>query len=161
MLENAIARVLRAEPGMRLRSIAMRPDCRLDVAGLWAVLRVNRYQQFFGVARLTDMGEHLNIPFELLEPTFARLAAAGYLIRDGDRVRLTPAGVAQVDYVYSLLVAWLTDKLSRSAGFAARPDREAVQAALGRVAYRVIAQRDWNDETPTVAMSGAGAHTGS
>ena len=35
MLENAIARMLRGEPGMRLRSIAMRPDCRLDVARLW------------------------------------------------------------------------------------------------------------------------------
>ena len=34
MLETAIARMLRGQPGMRLRSIAMRPDCRLDVAGV-------------------------------------------------------------------------------------------------------------------------------
>src|SRR5271166_3775042 len=36
MLETAIGRLLRGEPGMRLRSIAMRPDCQLDVAELWA-----------------------------------------------------------------------------------------------------------------------------
>src|ERR1700744_4320057 len=34
MLETAIGRLMRGEPGMRLRSIAMRPDCRLDVAEL-------------------------------------------------------------------------------------------------------------------------------
>jgi hypothetical protein len=37
MLETAIGRLLRGEPGMRLRSIAMRPDCPLDVAELGAV----------------------------------------------------------------------------------------------------------------------------
>jgi EmrB/QacA subfamily drug resistance transporter len=154
LLENAIARLLRGEPGVRLRSIAMRPDCRLDVAGLWAVLRVNRYDQFFGTARLTDMGENLQLPFEVLEPTFTRLVAAGYVVRDGDRLWLTPAGTQQVDYVYALLLEWITDKLSRSPGFAARPDRDEVAAALGRVAYRVIAQRDWPEESPQAAIAG-------
>jgi EmrB/QacA subfamily drug resistance transporter len=154
LLENAIARMLRGEPGMRLRSIAMRPDCRLDVAGLWAVLRVNRYGQFFGTARLTDMGENLQLPFEVLEPTFTRLVAAGYVMRDGDRLWLTPAGTQQVDYVYALLLEWITDKLARSPGFAGRPDRAAVAAALGRVAYRVIAQRDWPEESPRPAIAG-------
>ncbi|MDT5224841.1 MAG: hypothetical protein QOG19_2248, partial [Mycobacterium sp.] len=154
LLENAIARLLRGEPGVRLRSIAMRPDCRLDVAGLWAVLRVNRYDQFFGTARLTDMGENLQLPFEVLEPTFTRLVAAGYVVRDGDRLWLTPAGTQQVDYVYALLLEWITDKLSRSPGFAARPDRDEVAAALGRVAYRLIAQRDWPEDSPQPAIAG-------
>ncbi|RUP04019.1 MAG: DHA2 family efflux MFS transporter permease subunit [Mycobacterium sp.] len=153
LLENAIARMLRGEPGVRLRSIAMRPDCRLDVAALWALLRVNRYTQFFGSARLTDIGENLQIPFEVLEPTFNRLVANGYVMRDGDRLWLTPAGVEQVQYVYSLLLAWIIDKLSRSPGFAVRPDRAQVEAALGRVAYRVIAQRDWNDDSATEAIA--------
>ncbi|MDP7724734.1 MDR family MFS transporter [Mycobacterium sp. TY814] len=153
LLENAIARMLRGEPGVRLRSIAMRPDCRLDVAALWALLRVNRYTQFFGSARLTDIGENLQIPFEVLEPTFNRLVTTGYVMRDGDRLWLTPAGVEQVQYVYSLLLAWIIDKLSRSPGFAVRPDRAQVEAALGRVAYRVIAQRDWNDDSATEAIA--------
>lgn len=152
MLENAIARMLRGETGMRLRSIAMRPDCRLDVAGLWGVLRINRYTQVYGAARLTDMADYHRIPFEVLEPTFSRLAVNGYARSDGEQLWLTPAGAQQVGYVHSLLVAWLVDKLARSPGFEGRPDRRAVQAALERVAHRVLAQRDWHDEAPTTAI---------
>jgi hypothetical protein len=65
---------------------------------------------------------------------------------------LTHAGMHQVDYVHSLLLAWLVDKLARSPGFEGRPDRRQVQAALERVAHRVLAQRDWHDEHPTVAI---------
>ncbi|MCV7053180.1 MFS transporter [Mycobacterium heidelbergense] len=160
LLENAIARMLRGDTGMRLRSIAMRPDCRLDVAGLWGVLRINRYREMYGVARLTDMGEYLRVPFEVLEPTFARLVAAGYAQRDGDEMWLTPAGAQQVAYVHSLLLAWLVDKLARSPGFEGRPDRRQVQAALERVAHRVLAQRDWYDEPPTAAIAAAGPRAG-
>lgn len=155
MLENAIARMLRGETGMRLRSIAMRPDCQLDVAGLWGVLRINRYTQMYGTARLTDMADYHRIPFEVLEPTFSRLAAGGYARSDGEQLWLTPAGAQQVGYVHSLLVAWLVDKLARSPGFEGRPDRRAVQAALERVAHRVLAQRDWHEETPTTTIGPA------
>lgn len=152
MLEGAVERMLRGVPGMRLRSIAMRSDCRLDVAGLWGVLRINRYGQLYGTARLTDIAEYLRIPFEVLEPTFARLIATGYARGDGDQLWLTPAGAQQVDYVHSLLVGWLVDKLARSPGFDGRPDRGVVEAALNRVAGRVLAQRDWSDERPTTKI---------
>lgn len=152
MLETAIARMLRGETGMRLRSIAMRPDCPLDVAGLWGVLRVNRYSQMYGAARLTDMADYARIPFEVLEPTFERLVTAGYVRRDGELMWLTPAGAQQVAYVHALLVAWLVDKLARSPGFEGRPDRRQVEDALNRVAGRVLAQRDWHDEQPTTAI---------
>ncbi|OBI25561.1 MFS transporter, partial [Mycobacterium sp. E1386] len=152
MLENAVERMLRGVPGMRLRSIAMRPDCRLDVAGLWGVLRINRYGQIYGTARLTDIADYLRIPFEVLEPTFARLIATGYARGDGNQMWLTPAGAQQVDYVHSLLVGWLVDKLARSPGFDGRPDRRVVEAALNRVAGRVLAQRDWNDDRPTTKI---------
>ncbi|OBH08835.1 MDR family MFS transporter [Mycobacterium sp. E3247] len=152
MLEGAVERMLRGVPGMRLRSIAMRPDCRLDVAGLWGVLRINRYEQMYGTARLTDIAEYLRIPFEVLEPTFSRLIATGYARGDGDQLWLTPAGAQQVDYVHSLLVGWLVDKLARSPGFAGRPDRRVVEAALNRVAGRVLAQRDWSDDRPTTKI---------
>jgi EmrB/QacA subfamily drug resistance transporter len=152
LLENAIARMLRGEPGVRLRSIAMRPDCRLDVAGLWGVLRINRYGQMYGTAHLTDIADHLRVPFEVLEPTFGRLVAAGYAQRDGDQLWLTPAGARQVDYVYSLLLAWIADKLARSPSFEGRPDRRQVEATLERIAHRVLAQRDWHDDRPTMAI---------
>ena len=51
--------------------------------------------------------------------------------------------------MYSLLLAWIADKLARSPSFEGRPDRRDVEAALERIAHRVLAQRDWHDETPT------------
>ncbi|HET7075752.1 MAG TPA: MFS transporter, partial [Mycobacterium sp.] len=156
LLENAIARMLRGDPGVRLRSIAMRPDCQLDVAGLWGVLRINRYTRMNGTARITDIGDYLRIPFEVLEPTFSSLVAAGYAQRDGEAMYLTPAGAQQVDYVYSLLLAWFVDKLAGSPGFEGQPDRDEVRAALERIAHRVLAQRDWQDDELTAVTDSAG-----
>jgi EmrB/QacA subfamily drug resistance transporter len=156
MLENAIARMLRGDPGVRLRSIALRPDCRLDVAGLWGVMRIYRFGEMNGTARLSDIGDSLRIPFEVLEPTFARLVATGYVQRDGDDMWLTPAGTQQVDYVYSLLLAWIADKLARSPSFEGRPDRREIETALQHIAHRVLTQRDWNDDAPSTARLPAG-----
>ena len=81
MLEIAIGRLLRGEPGVRLRSIAMRPDCPLDVAELWGAVTDPPPQRILGIARLTDIGDQLGIPYEVLEPTFDRLVRAGYVQR--------------------------------------------------------------------------------
>jgi hypothetical protein len=155
MLETAIGRLLRGEPGMRLRSIAMRPDCQLDVAELWALLRINRSQQAFGIARITDIGEQLGIPYEVLEPTFDRLVRRGFVQRDVDRLWLTPPGMRQVDFVSTLLQGWIVDKLTRSPNFQGSPDRAQVEAALNRIAHRIVAQPDWDEERPrSIAAAG-------
>ena len=146
MLETAIGRLLRGEPGMRLRSIAMRPDCQLDVAELWALLRINRSQQAFGIARITDIGGQLGIPYEVLEPTFDRLVRGGFAQREVDRLWLTPPGMRQVDFVSTLLQEWIVDKLARSPNFQGRPDRAQVEAALNRIARRIVAQPDWGED---------------
>jgi EmrB/QacA subfamily drug resistance transporter len=164
LLEAAIGRMLRgAPPGMRLRSIAMRPDCQLDVAELWALLRINRYHQAFGITRITDIGDQLGIPYEILEPTFDRLVRRGYAQRDVDRLWLTPPGARQVDFVSTLLQEWIIDKLTRSPNFQGRPDRAQVEAALNRIAHRVVAQRDWHEERPRSINSAGEApgHTAS
>ena len=146
MLETAIGRLLRGEPGMRLRSIAMRPDCQLDVAELWALLRINRYQRAFGIARITDIGDQLGIPYEVLEPTFDRLVRRGYAQRDVDRLWLTPSGARQVDFVSTLIRDWIVDKLTRSPNFEGRPDRAQVEAVLDRIAHRIVVQPDWGGD---------------
>jgi EmrB/QacA subfamily drug resistance transporter len=145
MLETAIGRLMRGEPGMRLRSIAMRPDCRLDVSELWALLRINRHQRALGIARITDIAEQFGIPYEVLEPTFDRLVRGGYAQRDVDRFWLTPAGTREVDFVSSLLQGWVIDKLTRSPNFQGRPDRAQVEAALNRITHRIVAQPDWDE----------------
>ena len=146
MLELAIGRLLRGEPGVRLRSIAMRPDCPLDVAELWGLLQIHRRQRILGVARLTDIGDQLGIPYEVLEPTFDRLIRPGYVTRDVDRLWLTPRGRRQVDFITTLIREWIVDKLTRSPSFQGRPDRAAVDAALDRIAGRIVAQPDWGED---------------
>lgn len=157
LLETAIGRLLRNEPGVRLRSIAMRSDSPLDVAGLWTVLRIHRYTQVFRTARLSDIGRTLRVPYEILEPTVDRLVAEGYVLRDGDHLGLTRAGLRQVGFVSSLVQEWVVDKLARSPGFEGRPDRGEVEAALQRIAYRSLADRDWAVQSPELAGS---AHDG-
>ncbi|MGH3560531.1 MAG: MFS transporter, partial [Mycobacterium sp.] len=151
LLEIAVGRLLRGAPGMRLRSIAMRADCELDVAGLWTVLRIHRYTQLFRTARLTDIGNGLGVPYEILAPTVDRLVDTGYVLRDGDHLGLTRAGLRQVGLVSSLVLGWVSDKLARSPSFQGRPDRREVEAALQRVAYRALAQRDWAEDRPQLA----------
>ena len=146
MLETAITRLMRGEPGMRLRSIAMRPDCRLDVAELWALLRINRYQRAFGIARITDIGEQLGIPYEVLEPTFDRLVRGGYAQRDIDRLWLTPAGTREVDFLSSLLQGWIIDKVTRSANVEGRPTELRSRRALNRITHRLVAQPNWGEQ---------------
>ena len=148
MLETAIGRLMRGEPGVRLRSIALRPDCRLDVAELWALLRINRYQRALGIARITDISDQFGIPYEVLEPTFDRLVRGGYAQRDIDRFWLTPAGAREVDFVTSLLQGWIIDKLTRAPNFQGRPDRAQVDAALNRITHRIVAQPGWDEEQP-------------
>lgn len=157
LLEIAIGRLLRHEPGMRLRSIAMRADSELDVAGLWLVLRIHRYTQVFRTARLSDIGAGLRVPYEILEPTVDRLVAQGYVLRDGDHLGLTRAGLRQVGFVTSLVRDWVLDKLARSPGYQGSPDRVEVEAALARIAHRALIQRDWAEEPAEFTGTARGA----
>lgn len=153
LLETAIGRLLRNQPGVRLRSIAMRPDCELDVAALWTVLRIYRYTQVFRTARLSDIGRRLRVPYEILEPTVDRLVAQGYVLRDGDHLGLTRAGLRQVTFVTSLVQDWVSDKLARSPGFEGRPDRAEVEGALQRIAHRALVDPDEAGESAEFADS--------
>jgi EmrB/QacA subfamily drug resistance transporter len=151
MLEAAIGRLLQGAPGMRLRSIAMRPDCRLDVAQLWAVLQIHRNTQVFGQARLSSIGDQFRLPYEVLQPSFDSLVQTGYAMRDVDDLWLTPLGMREVDFITTLIRDWIVDKLTRSPSFDGRPDRGQVQAALDRVAHRIVAQRDWREDRRDLA----------
>jgi hypothetical protein len=104
-----------------------------------------------GIARLTDIGEQLGIPYEVLEPTFDRLVRGGYAQRDVDRLWLTPTGAREVDFLSSLLQGWVIDKLSRSGNFEGRLDRAQVEAALNRITHRIVAQPDWDDDQPKLS----------
>ena len=154
LLESAIVRITRHSPEVRLRSFAARPGCELDVARMWALLQIYRNAQVFGSARLTDIANRRRIPPEVLEPTFYRLVDTGYALRVGDQFWLTQSGARQVDFLSSLIVEWIVDRLEQSKAFDGRPDRGEVEAALERIAYRVLAQRDWDDDRPQLVAAG-------
>jgi EmrB/QacA subfamily drug resistance transporter len=169
ILEVAVGRMFRDSPDVRLRSLAGRPGCDLDVANLWALVQIHRQNQVFGSATLPEIGRRLRVPFELLEPTFDNLVDRGYVLRSGGQERsdsgnvtdgqegrlwLTQRGVKEVDAASSAIVAKIVDKLARSPAFEGRPDRDQVEAALERVAHRMLVQRGWDDDRALVGASG-------
>lgn len=155
LLEIAISRMIRhSPPAVGLRALCAHTGCELDVAAMWALLQIYRHAQVFGTARLTDISERLRVPAEVLEPTFDRLVGTGYALRTGDTLWLTQAGRRQVDFVSNELAGWIADQLAKSPSFEGRPDRLEVQAALERIAHRVLVQRDWNDDRAPVLASG-------
>ena len=154
ILEAAVGRLVRQSPEIRLRSIAGLHGCESDVALLWALIQIYRQSQVFGSARLTQIAERLRVPVEVLEPTFDRLVGSGHALRTGDQVWLTQSGVQQVDAASSALVSRIVEKLAASSTFEGRPDRDDVEAALERIAMRLLVQRDWDDDRTELTTAG-------
>ncbi|MDX1883731.1 MDR family MFS transporter [Mycolicibacterium sp. 120270] len=146
ILEVAIGRLMRNTSDIRLRTIAGEAGCESDIAMLWALLQIYRQSQVFGSARLTDIAERLRVPSEVIESTFDRLVERGYALRTGDQLWLTQAGANQVDCASTALVNRIIERLAESPTFDGRPDREQVEAALERIAHRLLVQRDWDDD---------------
>ena len=156
MLEVAVGRMFRDSPEIRLRSLAAQPGSRLDVALLWALIQIYRHDQVFGMARLTGIAERLRIPHEVIEATFNRLVDRGYAWRAGDQLGLTQTGARQVRSVRTAIVDRITHKLGQSPTFEGQLDRDRVEAALERIAGRMLVQREWFDDRELV---GAGSAT--
>ncbi|HEV7422042.1 MAG TPA: MDR family MFS transporter [Mycobacterium sp.] len=153
MLEVAVGRMFRDSPEIRLRSLAGRPGCDLDVASLWALIQTYRQNQVFGSASLTDIAERLRVPSEVLKPTFDGLVRRGCVLETDGKLWLTQDGVKQVDAASAAIVGKIVDKLARSPAFEGRPDREQVEAALERIAHRMLVQRGWDDDRALVGAS--------
>ncbi|MCT7661917.1 MDR family MFS transporter [Mycobacterium deserti] len=153
ILEVAIGRLFRDSPDIRLRSLAQLPGCHLDVTRMWALLQIYRQNQVFGSATLIDIAERLRVPYEVIEPTFDRLVDEGLALRTGGRLWLTQAGVKQVDAISALIVGCIVDKLATSPSFEGRPDRLQVEAAVERIAHRMLVQRDWTDDRRELASA--------
>jgi EmrB/QacA subfamily drug resistance transporter len=146
ILEVAVGRLFRDSPEIRIRSLAQQPGCQLDVSQMWALLQIYRQNQVLGSATLTAIAERLRVPHEVIEPTFDGLVRCGLALRTGGQLWLTQAGMKQVDDISTAIVGRIVDKLAESPSFEGRPDRLQVDAALERIAHRMILQRDWTDD---------------
>ncbi|MCV7279039.1 MFS transporter [Mycolicibacterium flavescens] len=151
ILEVAVGRLFRDSPDLRLRSLAAQPGCELDVSQMWGLLQIYRQNQVFGSATLTDIAERLRAPYEVIEPTFDELVGDNLALRTDGRLWLTQEGVRQVDAISSAIVGRIIEKLSASPSFEGRPDQLQVEAALERIAHRMLVQRDWTDDRPVAA----------
>jgi EmrB/QacA subfamily drug resistance transporter len=154
MLEVAVGRMFRDSPEIGLRGIASQPGCDLDVATLWALVQIYRHNQVFGSATLTDIARRLRVPHEVLGPTFDGLVSRGYALHTDDRLFLTQAGVKEVDAASAAMAGRIVEKLSGSPAFQGNPDRGQVEAALERIAHRILVQRVWDDDRALVPASG-------
>ncbi|KUI20955.1 MFS transporter [Mycobacterium lehmannii] len=154
ILEVAVGRLFRDSPEIRLRSLAREPGCDLDVSQMWALLQIYRQNQVFGSATLTDIAERLRVPYEIIEPTFDDLVRRGLALRTGERLWLTQNGIRQVDAISTAIVGRIVEKLATSPSFEGRPDRFQVEAALERIAHRMLLQRDWTDDRTQLVTSG-------
>ena len=63
----------------------------------------------------------------------------------GDRMWLTQAGAGQVTAATGALVSRIVEKLASSPLFEGGPDHSDVEAALERIAARLLVQREWDD----------------
>lgn len=162
ILEIAVARVFRDSPDIRLRRLTEYPGCELDVARLWAVVQIYRHSQVYGSATLSQIAELRRLPPEVLEPAFDRLVATGYALRTGDQLWLTQSGAQQVSVAIDALVSKLVDRLAGMTGndeaapdHLGRPDRLQVEAALERIAHRMVLQPQWvEDRAELTAAAG-------
>ena len=156
ILEMAVARIFRDSPDIRLRRLTDHPGCELDIARLWAVVQIYRHNQVYGSATLGQIAELRRLPPEVLEPAFERLVATGYALRTGDQLWLTQSGARQVSVAIDALVGKLVDRLAGGVGAATgngqapgdrgRPDRIQVEAALERIAHRMMLQPQWVED---------------
>ncbi|MFV9636810.1 DHA2 family efflux MFS transporter permease subunit [Mycobacterium neumannii] len=154
ILEVAVGRLFRDSPEIRLRSLAREPGCDLDVSQMWALLQIYRQNQVFGSATLTDIAERLRVPQEIIEPTFDDLLRRGLALRTDGRLWLTQNGIRQVDAISTAIVGRIVEKLGTSPSFEGRPDRFQVEAALERIAHRMLLQRDWTDDRAQLVTTG-------
>lgn len=159
ILEVAVGRMMRDSPDLRLRVLAGQPGCELDVPSLWALLQIYRNKQVFGSARLADIAERLRIPWEVLDPAFDCVVASGHALRAGDELWLTQTGLRQVNTVSTTLARTIVDRLAMSPTFEGRPDRVEVEAALERIAQRMLVERVWDRAEMRAPAGQAGGRT--
>jgi hypothetical protein len=93
-----------------------------------------------------DIAERLRVPYEIIEPTFDSVIQDGLALGTGGKLWLTQAGARHVEAMSNAIVSRIVDKLAQSETVAGPPDRAAVEAAVERIAHRMLLQRDWTDD---------------
>ncbi|MEW2503067.1 MDR family MFS transporter [Amycolatopsis sp. NPDC047767] len=135
-LERAIATLFFRERRKVAPAIAARSGSELDHGGLWCLVQVHLRERRGEPATLTAIGQHYGVPPQVLEPAFARLELTGYLRFSGGSWALTGAGREEFGKLVHAWRDWLAERLADWG----TGDRAELDAAIGRVAARVLDQ---------------------
>ncbi|MFF1789444.1 MDR family MFS transporter [Kitasatospora sp. NPDC058243] len=154
-LEYAVGKLVRGVDLDTVRSIVDDADTRVDLAGAWALMEVAGHTKAVGQASLDLIAARKRIPPEVLEPVFDRMAAEGYLTRDGDRLSPTEAGSQEVRVLAQAWSDWLNARLDADAG---RPRSPQLRTAATAIAWRLMVE-DLANGLPAHARSKAAART--
>ncbi|MFJ7908981.1 MDR family MFS transporter [Kitasatospora sp. NPDC096204] len=136
-LEYAVSSLVRGVDLDTVRTIVSGAGTRVDLAGAWALMEVAGHTKAVGYASLDLVGARKRVPPEVLEPVFDRMAAEGYLLRDGDHLSLTEAGTQEVRTLAHAWSGWLNARLDADAG---RPRSPRLRAAADAIAWRLLVE---------------------
>ncbi|MBO0651797.1 MFS transporter [Streptomyces triculaminicus] len=137
-LERAVAGVMRAaKDGPVSLQVLESSGSRLGPVEAWTLGQIHWRLRVRGEASLASVATAHRMPPEVLEPAFARTAAAGYARVDGDRLLLTPAGEAELDRLGAAWRSWLADHLD-DWDLADPEDRARMDRALDSLAERLL-----------------------
>lgn len=137
VLEASVGKIIgRAGPDTGHRIIAD-SDTRLDVAGAWAVMQVELLTRLVGHASLGLIAARRHMPPEVLLPVFDRMAAEGYLTRDGSLLSHTAAGTREAQVIGKAWAVWLEQQVHDDIG---RPPGTDLRAAVHTIAKRLLVE---------------------
>ncbi len=114
----------------------------------WALTHVHLLEKALGTADVTDIARRHDVPPDVLRPGIRDIADAGWLVLDGTRVTLTPAGRVELDLLRKAWRRWLDGKLGER-GLDPRANRDRVDRALDRIAHDLMA-----GQTPELTSAG-------
>ncbi|MDX2390930.1 MFS transporter [Streptomyces sp. DK15] len=137
LLELAVGKLVRNMGPEDARGIVNASDTRLDMAGAWAVMQVERMTRTIGHASLGLIAGRRSVPPEVLLPVYDRMVEEGYLTRDGHFFSLTRAGQREADVISEAWAQWLGDRLEKDRG---RPRSAELRMAADAIAKRLLAE---------------------
>ncbi|MFF2514431.1 DHA2 family efflux MFS transporter permease subunit [Streptomyces sp. NPDC058086] len=117
---------------------------------VWALGQIHWYSKLKGEASLEDIAEAHRLPADALAPVFDEVVRAGYGEREGDALRLTPAGSAEFDRMSASWRRWLDTRL-QDWDLTDPADRALFEQAVNNIATRLILE----NEAPSALVSQA------
>lgn len=151
-LEKIVGEVLRRRGRAAAPSVLAASGTGLDIPTIWGVLGVYLREEITGAPRVVDIERRVGIPEGVLNSFYAEIVTAGYLRRDGDLLRLTQRGRAEVDLIIAAVRTWvrgqLADWLPAESG--AVEDAQ-IDAVLERIVVRIVREDALSDLTALVS----------